>query len=447
MVYLFATILVLLFLLSILMSQNNIVSPSVAFCFGFLFQSIWLILYDARWQLNLHFQTFMIVISGCLIFCAACLMVSLLFKQNTVLVCNDKSCLITDREIKPIKINQFAELSGVVLLVFFILIYLRCIQNAVGITGLSPTAISQAIGEYDRLSKFTDAYNTVKLPFIISNLVVVIVSAGYWFEYVLIHNYFAEKKINLLELIIFGLCAIASVVSGSRTPLFMMVVAGVAYSFLVISKKSEGSSFLLILIVTLVGIAFVGGFLSLGLILGRTTTKGPLDYLFIYCGAEMKNLDIFLQNVSEMRTNNIWGSQTFVHLIKTIGEKIGFDGYKTYSLDLPFQTFNGQNLGNVYTTFYPYIYDFGIIGFVVLSAVMGAVSQFFYEMAKKTDNVGFPSLWTISYGVIFGCLILSFFSNKFYETLISMTFLKRLITWLALNIVFTGGIILKSNRR
>ena len=172
-------------------------------------------------------------------------------------------------------------------------------------------------------------------------------------------------------------------------------------------------------------------------IMGRNMQSNSIfDYLSVYLGAEVKNLDLFLQEKNNIEKNTIWGSQTFIAIIATWGKKIGFNGYHEYKLDLPFRSVNGVGLGNVYTTFYPYIYDFGYIGCIVLVAIMAILSQVCYEIIKKIRGKKNVQICVLIYGVIYSCLLLSFFSNKFFENIFSMNFIKYIVIWFLLNLVF-----------
>ena len=90
-------------------------------------------------------------------------------------------------------------------------------------------------------------------------------------------------------------------------------------------------------------------------------------YLAFYCGAEIKNLDIFLNSTKTKPA--IWGEQTFVNLVKAIG-RFFISGFDQYYLINPYQSVNGYYLGNVYTTFKAYIHDFGYIGMIILIIIM-----------------------------------------------------------------------------
>ena len=116
-------------------------------------------------------------------------------------------------------------------------------------------------------------------------------------------------------------------------------------------------------------------FISFIYIVGRS--QADMDFeavamsMFIYAGAPIFNLDIYLQNSWE-QTHGIFGELTFIRLINWLGIKFG-ESSLVYELDLPFLSYRNYDLGNVYTTFYAFIYDFGFLGVVFLTGFMAIV--------------------------------------------------------------------------
>lgn len=128
---------------------------------------------------------------------------------------------------------------------------------------------------------------------------------------------------------------------------------------------------------------------------------------------------------------DVWGKMTFVRMINFLGGFLKIDSW-VYELDLPFLRSNGYVCGNVYTTFYAYLYDFGVTGVIVLMILMGLISQVLYQKATKPSkrNRRYSiNLWIIVYSYVFYSLAFSFFSNKFYEGIVSIQFIKYLVFW------------------
>lgn len=423
-------ILLLMFTIFIfLIYKKDILDPSLVFSLSFLVLSFMACLNAKKWQLGLHMNTFLVILLGVIEFFCVGYIAKLLFKRKKAPAKN---------KLKEIKINKWLEYVFLTFIIIFNVIFLYYIVKEVGNSFNSISTIIESINQYNHLIKFSDKFNTVKLPFFISNGRMFIVGSGYWFMYVAINNFIAEKKIKIQEVLIVLFAIIASMLTGSRTESFFMVLSGVVFYLCILSKKTGFVSNFNKKTVKNIGIVIIvmlALFIPMASLLGRKTDKAPFEYISIYCGAQVKNLDIFLQNRNNMTKNKIWGSQTFNGLIKTYGEKVGFTGYVPYKLDLPFQRINKHDLGNVYTTFYPYIYDFGYFGEFIMVFIMSFISHFVYEIIKRKKISKNCNIWILSYGIILSALAMSFFSNKFYEHIFSTTFIKYILTWVVLNYV------------
>lgn len=437
MVYLLLIILLVLFINSFFMYKKTIISPAFIFSFGFVFQAIWAVVYAKKWELGLHANTFLVISIGVTEFVLFGYGIHHLVKYIKRRL-EEKNGNINENNIKLIKINMGLEIIYLIFMIFVIIFYLYNIVNCVGGNYESISAIMQSISKYDNLLKFSN--EDVGLPFIITNLRELVIASGYWFIYVVINNFLCNKKINIIELLIICVSLIAAMMDGSRTVALMMITSSIVI-FVILKEKIKNTnniiSWKLIRNMLILGVLSIIVFLGSAKLWGRGVDNGDtFSYLSIYCGAEVKNLDLFLQESNYEKNTEIWGSQTFYSFIQTLGKKIGFSNFEDYKLDLPFREVNGINLGNVYTTFYPYIYDFGYVGEFILVLIMTVISQLIYESAKASKFKKSPNLSILIYINIFNCLMLSFFSNKFYENIFSMKMIKHIVFCIVLNCVF-----------
>ena len=431
MIYLLFIVLAIMLIILFKINKYDITSPAIVFIFGFVFQAAWAMAYAEKWELGLHLNTFLTITLGTLEFAVVCLLIKYIFSK--------KKKKEEPAHLDIIKIANWKEIIYLVCISGFTVLYLYLVVKAVDGSFNSLSSISDAIAKFDKYSKFTDSFEVVRMPFLVSNIRTAIIASGYWFGYVILNNFIVNKKVKVLEVIIYIVTMILSVLSGSRTPAFMMIVALIAYFVILKAKNNNYKTnidFKVIRNIAIIGVVFVATFVSFGNLLGRNVQTKPVDYLAIYIGAEVKNLDLFLQEKDTYAKNEIFASQTLKPLVETYGKKIGFKGYKEYRLDLPFRSVKGNNLGNVYTTFYPYVYDFGYLGVAIFVFIMAAISQVVYEFIRRTNMKLTPQISILMYGIIFGCLLLSFFSNKFYETITNLNFIKSIVTWLLCNLFF-----------
>ena len=171
----------------------------------------------------------------------------------------------------------------------------------------------------------------------------------------------------------------------------------------------------------------------------KTDATSTYEYLSIYIGASLKNLDAFLTNSMNPALAvgpTQWGDMTLASTRASFPQLFG----KT-TIDWmrwqPFQRYNGEELGNVFTTYYAFIFDWGFIGAMVAIVLIAALSQLCYEnvvYALQYGTSGVP-LSMMLYGAIGYCCAFSFFSNRWFSTMFNQIMLKDIVIWIAL-IVF-----------
>lgn len=144
-----------------------------------------------------------------------------------------------------------------------------------------------------------------------------------------------------------------------------------------------------------------------------------------HCGITIKSTDEIRNIIDNM-------------LDTYLGGKYGISQY-LYQLDLPFLKHNGLNTGNVYTTFYQFYYDFGYDGIVPLMAIIALYFSCAYR--KIYNNKPFT---IIIYAYLFNDLIMLIFSDRFYETVASIGFVKHLlVTFILYKVLIDKGVALE----
>ena len=92
---------------------------------------------------------------------------------------------------------------------------------------------------------------------------------------------------------------------------------------------------------------------------------------------------------------------------------------------------NGIETGNVYTMFYPIIYDFGYFGILIFLTVEAGYYCYFYNKNNSSPLKNGISISVFIYAYLFNDLIMSTFSNRFYSTVLDAPFIKMVIvTWI-----------------
>lgn len=407
-------------------NEQDILCPSFLFVFSFLFSVFWACLYADKWDLGLHLNTFLVISYGIVVFVTVSCGLHFLFKKIY-----KRHGVFQNRAFIDMKIPIWVE---IIYLCFVAFICLWMIKEIITWADVPFSRFIEAGRKIDKL-KF-QAVDKFGFSSKLALLRVVVTAGTYWFGYMLMNEVVNEHHIDIFKILIIGLSIWSMTLTGSRSPAMYVLIALTFFLLHLIQKKKDNNVFLskkMVFILLITSVLILASFRSIGLLMQRNISQNTMDYLALYIGAEIKNLDLFLQEPRP--TSAIWGSQTFFYLVRSIGKRLGIAN-SYYALDLPFRYYNGYNLGNVYTVFYPFIYDFGYIGVVFLTGLMAAVCQVSYEIARNSKNRSLSLLFTIIYGTITSTLLLAFFSNKFYENIFTVEFVKRVIILVSFDIIF-----------
>lgn len=406
-----------LLFLSHYLNKKDIIAPSFIFCAGFCFSAIWAVAYKVKWDLNLRTDTFIVLFGGISIFIVAAMFIQtiskLIRRQRTIL--------------KQVPLYIHIETWKKVLFIGIEAITIcLTIYYIIKLTGGSWNEWNRAISIYK--TRYVNDPN-FSIPGYVARLRVFVDALGYWYCVVTINNWFAKKKLDALSAIIYILSTVSGVSVGSRGWAVSLLLGLFVCIILYMNKTSgfhKSVKFSTLVKTGLVLAVVLLSYQGLGSILGIDTSSiNPIDYLAMYCGGGIKNLDIFMSHRNT--TSSLVGTQTFIYVIKGFQYRLGFSNI--VNLDMPFNQVNGYELGNVYTTFYPFVYDLGVFGVFLLTPLMAIIVQSIYERTKRGVLKKAPLMSIILYSYVFSTLVFSFFSNKFYETVFSESFLWRVLFW------------------
>ena len=424
MIYQLVLFLLIATIIAYLLNKKDIVSPSVTFSSSFLFSSIWALAFKNEWSLEaFHLNTFSVIIGGVLVFLVVSLITSVFFSRS-----NSRK---NKGEPKEIEIEGIIKILCILISIASVIVILRSVLHAVGYPW---SRIFEAISRFDSVSKFSNT--NIGISRFASFLKCLLSALSYWYLYVFVHNAVIAKKIDKFSLIIVIIGFFGSMTGGGRNGAINLVIALIVYLIIIMNKNGTPISAVSLrtkLLLVLIPVVALLSFPKLNALVGRNVSTTGTYYLAIYCGAEIKNLDIYLQEYDYLINPNK-NNMTFISINNWLGPKLGYT--QAYKYDLPFRRINGNNLGNVYTTFYAYIYDYGYIGVVTMVSLMAFILQWVYEKVKRTSLTSRPSVWILMYGYMFSSILLSFFSNKFYEQNFSINFIYIFILWIIFNKLF-----------
>lgn len=397
---------------------KSVMAPPVLFCLGFFLCGINALNYKKEWDLGeLGFNTFFVIISGVIAFVLVCIYVN---KQN-----NNNAPKIYNEELR-LKTYQLILYLAFIVLYYFL--YYRVIREVTGETNFGDAAHA-----FDYANKF-DEESTVFIPKYIGRLNRIVSSMSYLIPYFAAKVFIIGEKSKKIDKILYGLILVITIVgpvmSGGRGGAIKYILATIfAFYIAYKEKKSWKYSIPKKVVAYTIGGAFLLAYFwsAIGTLLGRADIKDKdydiQYYVAIYCGAQIKNLDLYL-NDTHQNHSKIIGYNTFINAhryFNTTGTKYRMQ------LDLPFQKYGIYLLGNVYTCFYQYIYDFGYWG--LLLTIFFA--YFVAKLWKKTINIrGSNKYFFIAmFGLYVYPLFFSFFSNEFYQAFINPSFVWNIVLW------------------
>ena len=427
--YLLVISLFIILVLNFLIVKFDYMHPAVLFTIPFFVFSVMCAIAESTYQIEFHEETLFVVVSSCLILTFFTLIAQSLYK------------VISQKQIlTELKINNTITIFFIIFSILTQLAFVKYIRDiSIAYQGYAGN-LGEMISLYDVMTKFwTDIFRELDVPipllYRIGNPITQ--GFGYLIVYVFVHNFVATKKINKLHLIIILLLCLNIVLNGSRSPIFRIITMMMILFYILYNKKNgvrKGN--IKFLIKSIIIIIFSGiGFVILLNLMGRENDLGLLHYLFIYVGAPLVNLDNYLAVKPDLSQSLIFGEQTFRTLYGYFAKQLGDDSLIFDTIDQFTFSNNGIEIGNVYTTFYSFIYDFDYIGFIPLIAIIALYYVFTYQRIKSIKISSF-SLLLFVYTYLFNDLIMLAFSNRFYYTVLDIGFIKIVIFSLICKVLF-----------
>ena len=423
MIWLLELIFILFLVVAFYVQKKDFISPSVVFCACYVISIACAIYNIENWSIELGWKTFWVLIVGAVEFIFIDFIISRFFNKKK----KDREKHQAKKQIIEIKTWKIVliityELLALTLLVFTVL----KIADEFG--------TYNSYGEAIKIFKDHTSYSADRfLPTYVSILIKPIEVLAYIFIYVIIHNFFnsednIRKKIkqNLVLLAPILLFMLRYLLVSNRGSILQWLVASVI--MLIIAwyeaqdwKKTIPKKYIfrtVIIVIIIAPIFYLSGFM-----LKRNITVGAVDYITMYAGGSIANLDSYLKR-DDNPHSEIVGIETFSSLSRRLYQIGLIKTDKTPTVHLGWRYVNGRNLGNVYTSYRRWINDFGYIGMFILNAIEAAFFSVIYNLLKhKRIKNKIP---IIIYSYLFYTLVLHSVDSVFYNTVFSIGFMMFL---------------------
>ena len=239
-----------------------------------------------------------------------------------------------------------------------------------------------------------------------------------------INNIIVRRKVDKLLCCPILINIVFSFITGTRSEAFRIITA-MLYFYIILNRKYKGRvtklNFKSLFCGTLSIVIIAFGFLAVRQFIGRSQAVLSKWYYSImpYFGGPFMNLDNAL--TSDLPSTVVWGQYTFTDIINEFF--LGILHIPRYSMaDINiFNRFNGINTGNVYTTYYTIMVDFGFWGIIPLVSIIAIFYCWTYNRNLNLYNNNTPLGTRFFFsGYMFNSLVMLIFSNRFYENIFSM---------------------------
>lgn len=431
------TILVLLLICTFFLQERQFLSPSVLYSSVFLIAVLNGLTQYNNWAYELSWITVALIAASVGVFCLSAAIVHIIFRVKygaiSQRIQSARTCILKAPSITIPSwfyvIALMTQIGTAIVVLLFIMKAVDAEQNGY--------SISQAIGQYDALSKFSNFDKPVRG--ILGFLYVASSSSGYVWSFIVLIKILKDHHFEALAFLNFLVSLFAPLLTGGRAGTIQLVLACLImfflFSNLFFKKKSKSFSLIIASVSSCLLLLGLLIFKPVAQLLGRDVSQFSVyEYLSIYIGAPVKNLDIFLaQHYDSLPLSNYFGETTFTGIVQSVCRWANIPYVKHFGVTQPFQTMFDSELGNVYTSLYSLIWDFGFWGCLFFVFLMAVIMQLVFEWiyvpsskwCRQPIDLSIILYVFLVYGVIF-----AFLSNRFYSTVVSTLFIREFATWL-----------------
>lgn len=404
------------------LSGRSVLSPAVLFSVGFAACSLGAALRQEAWGYPITERVLIAVAGGVLVFGLFCAIIHSVFT-------------IRSEEAVPARLKTLPiDVTALSLFAFFQLVTVA--WSLIQIVDMFPDqSIQEAIGSYNLSAKFGSTQygelpgirKDVSWHFPLGPLRTIEDALAFIAFFMFAQELVLKRRRYLVLLLVNCLLALGStLVTGSRGVAIGYVIFAVA-SYMIIKCKdtrssttiSVGNLFFALTCCFVVLVSFRV------LAVGREGSFDFLEYIGIYIGAQIPNLDLFLSD-NLLPSSAFFGEQTLKTSLDYLGKTFDIEALQDIPYTWTFNSYNGYQLGNVYTTFYPFLQDGGCIGLIFFTALMACVAQAVFELSLRIKGAN-GSLLVIAYGMMVAPILLSFFAHRFFTDVLSVFYVRKIV--------------------
>lgn len=358
--------------------------------------------------------TFFIILGGAVLFILVGFVVKLVVYPTNYQI--STSVDVALKQPHNLRINKPITIVLTIVNVIIVYLWAHAVRNIVGSAG----SFSQMMESFRAITSYS-VDPTESIPGYIQQLSKIPTVSGYIYGFVLCYNLALgsiKKQDWLWCLPNIMLYVVLSIFSSNRLNLLGLIGAYIIYFYVTRQEVTTRSSSLknFLKLFTIFAVALLV-FYAIRILVGRrgSADTGFMDYISIYVGAPVKLLDLFIKQ--PIHDLSIWGKETFVSINGTLRE-LGFNIPK-YLMHKEFRTYNGIELGNVYSAYRSWYADFGVVGVIVLQSLLSLFYNVYYYVMKKKGFI-LHKIAVLLYGYFSMALFLHPIADWFYPIFMSV---------------------------
>lgn len=412
-IYLLAILLAIILVAVLFVERGDWLAPSAIVCLSFLFSVVCAALNTKEWAINLSTQTFLTISAGVVLFC----FFSLTAKGNRT----NASRSSVAHGVKEIAVKPIFQILVVGFFVLTFFVYRKYLENSFSLLGVSGDSWSDAMTEYRDATADTERSDLTAFPTWVTYMYNTMQALSFVTLYILINNLFSRGNFlrNSLFCVICAAVYLVSVILKSgRLPILEYAMGAVVIYWVVWHrvhgwKRTVRIGYMLCIPILVVVVLLV--FSALREAVGRTDTSDYVTYITRYAGGSIQLLDMFLKNPTA--STGVFGQETFRGIVSAIGRHFNSD--LVFSYQLEFRSSNGIMIGNVYTAFRYWIYDFGYFGWLVILIFYALFYTRFYERVLSRNPLGSSDVALTLYAYLIGGIVMMPIQDSFLATQLS----------------------------
>ncbi len=416
-IYELLIVIVILWIFVIIINKD-LFSPSSLLCLSYIFAVICAIYNIDNWKINLHYNTFFVIVIGIISFLLSSFIFKSLYREKK----EEGKSKLNYIEIKQYKLI-FLDIISFIIFAIYTFYFIKALG---GFSALGNFSVAMEIYRGKTL-----LHDMILIPGWINFLTKVCRAIAYIYTYIVVNNIIVRKKENIMHkqenkmLYLIGIILYLplTLMSGGRYDLivymiFVLIIWSIMYA-IENSKKMQPKKIVKIGLIVIILLVAFSNFRGL---VGRTNKSSTIDYVTEYFGGSIEIFDMYMQDHNH--GSKYFGQETFAGVRKFLYQIKLLDNQRVSEEATEFRTiYNGKTIGNVYTGFRKMYQDFGMTGVVILQALMAIIfNKLYYDCFYKKENSKIHKSILLS-GCIAFCLVLHSYSESFYSTVISFNYI------------------------